>query len=382
MRILVTGHDGYVGTVLVPLLVQAGHDVLGLDAGLYAGCALGPEPTLVRFVRRDVRDVEARELEGFDAVVHLAGISNDPLGDLNPDSTYEVNHIGTVRLARAAKAAGVGRLVFSSSCSNYGAAGEELLDESASFNPVTAYGHSKVLAERDLAELADARFSPVFLRSGTAYGLSARLRGDLVVNNLVGYAVSSGEVLMRSDGSPWRPLVHVEDMARAFVAALEAPRDAVHGEAFNVGSTAENYRVRTVGELVEQLVPGSRIVFGEGAGPDLRTYRVSCEKLVATLPDARPLWTVAKGIEELRDAFRAHGLTRAELEGPRFQRIRRVRELQDAGILDEHLRWRDSPSEPEHRLTRTSDSQSTVVPAHHPASGSEPPSPAPVHPSR
>src|SRR4051794_24071804 len=306
MRVLVTGHDGYVGCLLVPMLQRAGHEVVGLDAGLYAGCALGPEPAAVPVVARDIRDVSADQLAGIDAIAHLAGISNDPLGDLNPDSTYDVNHVGTVRLAQAAKAAGVERFVFSSSCSNYGAAGDGLLDETAAFNPVTAYGHSKVLAEHDLAELADARFSPVFLRSGTAYGMSTRLRGDLVVNNLTGYAVATGEVLFKSDGSPWRPLVHVEDMARAFVAALEAPRDAVHGEAFNVGSTEENYRVRTVGELVEELVPGSRIVFGEGAGPDVRTYRVSCEKLATTLPAARPRWRLREGIEELRDAFQAH----------------------------------------------------------------------------
>ena len=341
MRVLVTGQDGYVGCLLVPLLRAAGHEVVGLDAGLYAGCSLGAEPPAVASIARDIRDVSADQVAGIDAVAHLAGISNDPLGDLNPDVTYDVNHLGTVHLARVAKAAGVARFVFSSSCSNYGAAGEELLDESAPFNPVTAYGHSKVLAEHDLAELADERFSPVFLRSGTAYGVSPRLRGDLVVNNLTGYAVATGEVLFKSDGSPWRPLVHAEDIARAFVAALEAPRDAVHGEAFNVGSTGENYRVRQLGELVEQLVPGSRIVFGEGAGPDVRTYRVSCEKLAATLPDARPRWTVAHGIEQLRDTYVARGLTREELEGPRFQRIRRVRALQDEGRLDESLRWRE-----------------------------------------
>jgi nucleoside-diphosphate-sugar epimerase len=342
VRVLVTGHDGYVGCVLVPLLVAAGHEVVGLDAGLYVGCALGADPApAIPALRRDIRDVEAADLAGVEAVAHLAAISNDPLGDLSPDVTYDVNHTGTVRLARAAKDAGAARFVFSSSCSNYGAAAEELLDESAAFNPVTPYGLSKVLAEQDLAELADARFSPVFLRSGTAYGVAARLRGDLVVNNLVGYAVTTGEVLLKSDGSPWRPLVHVEDMARAFVAALEAPRDAVHGEAFNVGATAENYRVRAIGELVEQLVPGSNITFGEGAGPDVRTYRVSCEKLDAALPKARPRYTVADGIAELRDAFLAHALTRKQLEGPRFQRIRRVLELQEEGSLDERLRWRE-----------------------------------------
>ena len=342
MKVLVTGHDGYIGCLLVRLLREAGHDVVGLDAGLYAGCSLGAEPAPgIPELRRDIRDVQVSDLAGIDAVAHLAGISNDPLGDLSPDVTYDVNHLATVALARTAKAAGVGRFVFSSSCSNYGAAGEELLDESAAFNPVTPYGQSKVLAEQDLAQLADDGFSPVFLRSGTAYGVSPRLRGDLVVNNLVGYAVATGEVLFRSDGSPWRPLVHVEDIARTFVAAIEAPRDAVHVEAFNVGSTAENYRIRAVGELVQELVPGSTIAFGEGAGPDVRTYRVSCEKLAATLPAARPRWTLEQGILELRDAFLAHALTREQLEGPRFQRIRRVRALQDEGRLDDRLRWRE-----------------------------------------
>ena len=333
MRVLVTGHDGYVGCLLVPLLRHAGHDVVGADTGLYAGCALGREPERIPVVARDIRDVQAGDLGGIDAVAHLAGISNDPLGDLNPDITYDVNHAGTAR------AAGVERFVFSSSCSNYGAGGDELLDESAPFNPVTAYGHSKVLAEHDLAELANERFSPVFLRSGTAYGVSPRLRGDLVVNNLTGYAVATGDVLLRSDGSPWRPLVHIRDIIAAFAACLTAPIDAVHNEAFNVGRTGENYRVRQIGELVERLVPGSRIVFGEGAGPDVRTYRVSCEKLAETLPDARPRHTVAGGIVELRQAYLEHGLTREALEGPRFQRIRRVRELQDEGRLDERLRW-------------------------------------------
>jgi nucleoside-diphosphate-sugar epimerase len=326
------------------MLMARGHDVVGLDSYLYESCAFGEAPREIPALRNDVRDVEVSDLAGFEAVIHLAGLCNDPLGDLNPDCTFDINHRASVGLAERAKGAGVSRFLFSSSCSLYGAAGDELVGEEGVPNPVTPYGESKVLVERDVARLADESFSPTFLRNATVYGVSPRLRGDLVVNNLVGYAYTTGEVHIKSDGTPWRPLVHVEDVARAFVSVLEAPRRVVHDEAFNVGITSENYRVREVAEIVEEVVPGSRITYAPDAGPDKRNYRVSFEKLARVLPGFRPTWTVRRGIEQLHEAYRRNGLTYEEFTGSRLMRIRHILDLLDREQLDPSLRWRPSPS--------------------------------------
>lgn len=343
MRILLTGHDGYIGHVLTPMLLDRGHEVTGLDSCLYEGCGFDTGKELpVPVIRKDVRDVELEDLRGFDAVAHLAGISNDPLGDLAPQTTYAINYEASVRLARLAKQAGVQRFVFSSSCSNYGAAGNDYLDESAGFNPVTPYAESKVWTERDVAPLADETFSPTFLRSATAFGVSTRLRGDLVVNNLVGYAVTSGKVLIKSDGMPWRPLVHIEDISRAFVAVLEAPREAVHNESFNVGQTAENYRVREIADMVAQVVPNSKVTFAGDASPDARNYRVNCDKIRKVLPSFQPTWTVRKGVEEVYAAYCEHKTTNEEFLSSSFIRLKKIRELQDEGKLDGTLAWRSN----------------------------------------
>ena len=339
MRVLITGHNGYIGSVLAPLVRAAGHDVVGLDTFLFDGGTFGNYGPQIDAIRMDLRDVEVSDLRGFDAVMHLAALSNDPVGDLNPQCTIDINHLGSVRLAHLAKEAGVERLIFASSCSLYGVAGDEMLTEQAAMNPITPYGVSKVLFERDVSKLADDDFSPTFLRNATAYGVSPRLRADVVVNNLVGVAFTTGEVLIQSDGTPWRPLVHIEDIARAFIAVLHAPRESVHNEAFNVGRNEENYRVRDLGTLVEQVVPGSKVRYAEGGGPDPRCYRVDCGKLMRTLPEYRPQWTVRQGMEQLRDAFARNGLTRDEFLGDRYFRIKRLRALQSAGFIDESLRW-------------------------------------------
>jgi nucleoside-diphosphate-sugar epimerase len=342
VRVLVTGHLGYIGAVLAPFLAEAGHEVVGLDSDLYRGCTFGDDewhPT-VPSIEKDIRDVDTDSLDGFDAVLHLAALSNDPLGALDENLTYEINHLASVRLAEQAKRAGVDRFLFSSSCSNYGASGgEELLDEEAELRPLTAYGISKVLVERDVGALADESFSPTFLRNATVYGISPRLRLDIVVNNLVAWAFTTGEVRLSSDGTPWRPLVHVQDVCRAFLAVLEAPRELVHAQAFNVGGNAENYQVRDVAKIVADIVPGSRVEPAADASPDARNYRVSCAKLAETL-GFETHWDVRQGAREHYDAYRETQLTLADLEGPRYQRLRRITSLLEDGALDADLRFR------------------------------------------
>lgn len=342
MRVLVTGNLGFVGSVVAPFLAAAGHEVCGLDAGFYAECRLfdpNDPPTL----RKDVRAVTAEDFQGFEAVVHLAALSNDPLGELDPSLTEAINLGGTLRVARAAKAAGVRRMIFASSCSLYGIGGAAAVDETGEMRPQTAYAKSKIDAEQALKALAGDGFSPTFLRFATAYGASPRLRMDLVVNNLVGWALTEGVIRILSDGSPWRPLIHVEDMARAIDATLAAPREKVHAQAFNAGRSDANYQVKAIATAVGRLIPGCSVSINPDASPDTRSYQVSFDKIHATLPEFQPAWALDRGILQLAEAYRAYGMDRQGFQGRKFTRLLELRHLLESGLLGPDLRWA-SPS--------------------------------------
>jgi nucleoside-diphosphate-sugar epimerase len=342
MKVLLTGHKGYIGAVAGPMLHSAGHEVTGLDTDFFAGCDFGQKAHAtsdIQTIKKDLRDLVEKDLCGFDAVVHLAALSNDPLGNLDPSVTYDINHKASVRLAELARKSGVSRFVFSSSCSTYGAAGDHFLEETAELNPVTPYAESKVWVERDVAKLADDRFSPTFMRNATAYGVSSRLRLDIVLNDFVAAAYTTGRVYIKSDGTPWRPIVHIRDIVAAMIAALEAPREAIHNQVFNVGITEENYRIHELADMVTEVVPGSRVDYASGGGPDKRCYRVSCEKIGRLLPSFRPQWNARKGAQELFAAYCAAGLTAADVERGSFTRITRIQELMTSGQVDSSLRW-------------------------------------------
>lgn len=340
MKVLLTGHKGYIGTILSPMLQAAGHDVVGLDSDLYERSTFGEGMPNIPEIRKDIRDVQLSELEGFDAILHLAGLSNDPLGDLNPSLTYEINYLASVRLAKLAKKAGITRFIFSSSCSNYGAGGVDWLTEESDLNPVTPYAICKVKTEQDVSQLADDNFSPTFLRNATAFGVSPRIRFDLVLNNMVAWAYTTGKVFIKSDGSPWRPIVHIEDISRAFMAVLHAPREKIHNEVFNVGHNEDNYQIRDIANVVQSVVPDCVIEYAKDGGPDKRCYRVDCSKILEILPEFQPQWNLLKGAKQLYTEYQKVGVTLDEFEGPRYKRVAHIKQLIDSNLLGTDLKWK------------------------------------------
>lgn len=345
MKVLVTGSRGYIGCVLVPMLQKEGHEVIGLDSDLYEKCTFTGNVPEIPTILKDVRDIEIADLEGINAIIHLAGLSNDPLGDFNANLTVDINEKGSIHIAKLAKKVGVERFLFASSCSNYGASGSNFLDENSVFNPVTPYGFSKVAVEKALTDLADEKFHPTYLRASTAYGLSPRIRFDLVANNLTAWAFTTGQVYLKSDGTPWRPIVHVEDISRAYIAVLHAPLEEIHNNSYNVGTTTENYTIKEIAEIVKEIVPGCEVSFAPSAGPDKRCYRVNCDKIARSLHGFKPQWTARRGIEQLFEAYKQSNITLDDFEGPKYKRIAHIKDLIAENKLGEDFRWIKDPVE-------------------------------------
>ena len=343
MRILVTGHKGYVGTIMVPLLQAEGYDISGLDSNFYNSNNVENNMYDIPYLKKDIRDVESSDLRGYEAIIHLAALSNDPLGNFDPELTYSINNYASFNLAKLAKKVGVEKFLFASSCSVYGASNGKMMTEESEINPVTPYGISKARAEVSISKLADSTFSPTFLRPATSYGASSMIRSDLVLNNLVGWAYLTGKVFLKCDGTPWRPLVHVEDFSRAFIEVLNSTRDLVHNQVFNIGITNENYQVRDLAEIVKETVPGSRIEYAKDAGPDKRNYRADCSKLAQTLPEFKPQWNVRRGAKQIYNTYKKSTMATIEkFEGPPYNRIAQIKKLIKKGLIDKNLRWRTS----------------------------------------
>jgi nucleoside-diphosphate-sugar epimerase len=342
LKVLLTGDRGYIGRVMTKYLLARGHQVTGLDTDYYYDCDFGQAPAAYPIIDRDIRNVDPDDLQGFDAIVHLAGLSNDPLGSLQSDLTYDINYHASIRLAKLAKQVGIRRFLFASSCSMYGAAGDKVLDEEATLSPLTPYAESKVRTEEGLSALADEHFSPTHLRNATAYGVSSRLRIDIVLNNLVGWSVTTGKIQIMSDGTPWRPIVHIEDISQAFALALEAPLELVHNQAFNIGADSENYQVRDLAAIVQKVVPNSEVEYAGQAGPDPRNYRVDFGKFKKAFPAYQPRWSALKGAQELYEAYRTESLAVEGMTGKKYVRLKQIETLLSSGELDTALRWREN----------------------------------------
>lgn len=339
MKVLVTGHDGYIGSVLVNKLIECGHDVKGIDTGYFDRCHFIDKKPKIQSIRKDIRDLEIADVRGFDVIIHLAALSNDPLADLNPNLTLEINGMQSFRLAQLAKRAGVGRFIFASSCSVYGLGETDNLTEEAQTNPQSVYARSKILAEQSIGTIADRDFSPTYLRCGTVYGLSPKMRFDLVVNNLLGWAVTTSQIKILSAGSQWRPLVHVSDVASAYIAIAEAPIESIHNQAINIGSNIENYTIRDIAEVIKRVVPSTTIVYANKSNTDTRSYRVDFSKLTRVLHNFRLGWTLEMSVAELYNLIQERGMTLDEFQSRRYTRLKQMKHLQERSILDNSLRF-------------------------------------------